>query len=97
MTAPFRSPAVERDARVLHRRYLTAGGTGCNLAVPTGATSLAVTLARREYDAGYGVTVTPSWLTIVAVTAKTTTGFTVTFGTAAPAGATVDYSLFRSE
>lgn len=89
-----------RDARatlVLRRRYLTAAGTACNLAVPAGAARLAVVFARREQDAAYGVAASASWATTVAVTAKSATGCTLAFGTAAPAGATVDVAVFRSE
>lgn len=48
-----------------------------------------------EPDATYGVNVTPNWLTTVQVTAKATSGFTINFGTPAPAGATVDWFLVR--
>lgn len=48
-----------------------------------------------EPDATYAVQVTPSWLTTVRVTSKTTAGFTIDFGTAAPAGATVDWFIVR--
>lgn len=49
----------------------------------------------REPDANFAVLVTPNWLTTWKVTGKATTGFTVTFGTAAPASATFDYMIVR--
>lgn len=49
-----------------------------------------------EADADYGVIITPSWLTTWKVTGKATTGLLVTFGTAAPAGASFDYLIFRT-
>lgn len=48
-----------------------------------------------EPDANYGVWVSPSWLTTWRVTSKATTGFTVDFGTAAPASATIDWLITR--
>jgi hypothetical protein len=79
------------------QRFGTAGGTGTQYPIPPTATAVTILLLRREWDTNYGVVVTPSWLTTVAVTARTTSGFDVSFGTAAPAGATVDWCLFRSE
>jgi hypothetical protein len=49
----------------------------------------------REPDANYGVIVTPNWGTTAWVTAKATTGFTINFGTAAPASASVDWFIVR--
>lgn len=49
----------------------------------------------QETDANYGVIVTPSWGTTAWVTNKATSGFTINFGTAAPANATVDWILMR--
>jgi hypothetical protein len=48
-----------------------------------------------EPDANYAVIVTPSWSTTAYVTSRATTGFTINFGTAAPAGATVDWLIVR--
>lgn len=90
----FRS---ERQAAVLFRRYLTRGGTDVNVAVTLAATSHIVTFDKAEPDALFGVVVTPNWLTTFRVTSKATTGFTVDFGTAAPASATMDYLVFRKE
>ena len=83
--------------RRLRRRALTIGGNGVNVSVTLAATSKAVVFARTEVDALYGVVITPSWLTTHAVTAKATTGFTVTFGTGAPANATFDFITHRTE
>jgi hypothetical protein len=80
---------------------LSATGTpaanlrGIDLAVPAGGTLVQVAFPRAEADAAYAVSLTPSWLTQVAVSAKAPQGFTVQFGTAAPAGATLDWVLVR--
>jgi hypothetical protein len=79
------------------KRFGTAGGVGVQYPIPVTASAVTITFLRREWDTDYGVLVTPSWPTTVAVTARTTTGFDVSFGTAAPPGATVDWCLFRSE
>jgi hypothetical protein len=90
---------IARQLRVLLRRFLTQGGTGVNVAVTATATTKAIAFAdgRHEPNATYGVIVTPSWLTTSRVTTKATTGFTIDFGTAAPAGATVDYCVVRGD
>jgi len=83
--------------RRLVRRFLTSAGNV--IALPVTATTTTVTWAfpRTEVDAAYAAVATPSWGTTVAVTAKTTTSLTLSFGTAAPSGATVDIQTFRSE
>jgi hypothetical protein len=68
---------------------------GINLAVPAGQTELQVKFPTPEADDQYAVSLTPSWLTNLAVTAKTATGFTVQFGTAAPAAAKLDWVMVR--
>lgn len=50
---------------------------------------------QHEPDANYAVVATPSWQTEVWITNKATTGFTINFGTPAPAGASVQWLLFR--
>jgi len=68
---------------------------GNNVAVAAGATSLAVTLSQTLNTTNYAVYVTPQWNTSVWVTNKTTTGFTINFGTAAPTGGSyVDWVIF---
>jgi hypothetical protein len=70
--------------------------TGFPTTYPTvGGPYLAVDESGWEPDIAYGVTVTPSWLTTVAVTAKRRDGFDLSFGTAAPANATIDWLLVR--
>lgn len=82
---------------ILRRRFLTLGGVGVNYAVAGAAGSTTVNLNLTEPDAVYGVFVTPSWNTTTYITAKTTTTFTVTYGTAAPGGGgTIDWIVFRS-
>jgi hypothetical protein len=68
---------------------------GASVSVTTAATTAAITLANQLPDAAYSVSVTPSWGTTAYVTNKTAIGFTINFGTAAPAGATVDWQLNR--
>jgi len=48
-----------------------------------------------EPDTAYAVKVTPSWPTTVGVGTKTVAGFTMTFDTQAPVGATIDWFLVR--
>jgi len=68
---------------------------GNNIAVAAGATSLAVTLSTALPSTNYAVYVTPQWNTSVWVTGKSTTGFTINFGTAAPTGGSyVDWVIF---
>lgn len=81
----------------IRRRFLTPAGNGVRLSVTAAATTKAVTFEREMPDTNYGAVATPNWSTTVYVTNRTTTGFTLNFGTAAPANATVDYVTFRSE
>lgn len=92
---PQRDLRQEAQAAELRNRYLTHGGVG-TASVTLAATSVTVTLVLEEVDALYGVLVTPNWKTTFGVTAKTTTAFTVDFGTAAPASASIDWITFRS-
>jgi hypothetical protein len=68
---------------------------GINVEVGPGALHMAVPLDRLEPDNHYGVQVTPSWPTTLAIVGKTTNGFTVSFGTPAPEGAHLDWFLVR--
>jgi len=69
---------------------------GTNISVAAGATSLAVSLPfALSSNVYYAVYVTPQWNTSVWITGKTTTGFTINFGTAAPTGGSyVDWVIF---
>jgi hypothetical protein len=93
--APFdaRGDAIARN---LQRRLGTSGGSAVGVAVPNGATSFVVTFARREFDALFGVALSVSWDTRFWITARSGTGFTLNFSTAAPANATADYLVFRA-
>jgi hypothetical protein len=92
------SNAIESEIwRRLKRRFFTPSGCKVALAVTATATSVTWTFDRGEVDTAYGVNALPSWLTTVACTAKTTTSCTLSFGTAAPANATVDVHTFRTE
>jgi hypothetical protein len=90
---------LARQLRVVLRRFLTQGGIGVGVAVTAAAITKAIAFAdgKKEPDANYGVLVTPNWLTTFRVTAKATTGFTIDFGTPAPAGGTVDYAVVRGD
>lgn len=81
----------------LVQRFGTNAGVGVKAPVTAAGTSASITFKRPEYDALYGVTATTNWLTTIAVTSRSSVGFTLSFGTAAPSGATVDWCLFRSE
>ena len=68
---------------------------GNNVSVAAGATSLAVTFPVTLPNTNYAVYVTPQWNTSVWIIGKTTTGFTINFGTAAPTGGSyVDWVIF---
>ena len=68
---------------------------GNNVAVAAGATSLAVSLSVILPSTNYAVYVTPQWNTSYWITGKTTTGFTINFGTAAPTGGSaLDWVIF---
>jgi hypothetical protein len=70
---------------------------GIDQTLGTGATTLAVTFATaaKQPTASFGVQCTPSYNTTCFVTAKTVSGFTLNFGTVAPAMAKVDWLLVR--
>ena len=64
---------------------------GINQAITIGATTQVVTFGTAYPDAIYAVNCTANYNTTCFVTGKTTTGFTLNFGTAAPASSTVDW------
>lgn len=68
---------------------------GINVPVAAGAYEIVIQFPRPEADANYAVSLTPSWLTNVAVTNKTQEGFAVHFSTAAPAEARLDWIIVR--
>jgi hypothetical protein len=92
----MRPDLLARLERLL-RRVLTPAGVKVAASVTAAATSVSITWPRAEGDTAYGVVATPNWLTTVAVTAQTTTGCTVTFGTAAPANARLALFTFRED
>lgn len=81
----------------LIRRALTSAGNTVALPVTATATTVTWTFTRAEPDTSYGVSACPSWLTTVAWTTKNTGSLVLSFGTAAPANATVDLTTYRSE
>ncbi|HEY4186270.1 MAG TPA: PilZ domain-containing protein [Polyangia bacterium] len=68
---------------------------GIDVAVESGALFVEIALPHPETDGHFGVQVTPSWQTALAIVGKTTAGFTVSFGTPAPAEAHLDWLLVR--
>lgn len=84
-------------------RSLGGMGTtpGSNLAgitaVATSATTASVTFTYpAEPSTQYAVQLTTTWQTTIAITSKSTTGFTVSFGTAAPASSSVHWLIVRT-
>ena len=68
---------------------------GINVAVEAGVLYHEVSLPRLEADGRFGVQVAPSWPTTFAIVGKSPAGFTVSFGTPAPANAHLDWFLIR--
>jgi hypothetical protein len=66
-----------------------------NVPVAKGAKSLAIAFDKPEASADYAVFVEMNWLDARAVTAKTATGFTITFAKPAPKDATLDWMVVR--
>ena len=58
-------------------------------------TQVEVQFDKPEADARYSLYVQPSWLTTAAISRKTEKGVVVTFATAAPDAATIDWVLIR--
>lgn len=81
----------------LQVRHLTSLGNLVDFPVTAGVATLAVTFPMAEAKVSFGVVALPNWLTTVRVTTKTRTGFTLDFGTVAPANASLDICTFRSE
>ena len=73
--------------------YVGLHSAGINVAVTTGASSIVV--SNSLPDSSYAVIAIPNWNTTYWITAKSYAGFTINFGTVAPSGATVDWSLVR--
>ena len=68
---------------------------GVDVPVESGSLYVVIALPRAEADARFAVQVAPSWRTPLAIVGKTTTGFTVSFGTPAPGDAHLDWFLIR--
>jgi hypothetical protein len=68
---------------------------GYNVAVSASATSQTVSFGTAHSDANYAVFCTPDWNTTCYVTNKTVNGFTLNYGTPAPAGQLVDWFVAR--
>lgn len=74
---------------------LVARQKGVNVLVPANSTSIDISLPLTEPDTNYGVLVIPHWNTNIWVTGKTTTGFTINFGTAPTVDSSLDWFVFR--
>ena len=94
---PMVNTREQEQVRRLRIRYATSGGCGVQIPVTVTAVTAVIPLAREEPNTDYGVHITTSWLTTRAVTVRTASSFTCTFGTAAPASALLDFIIFRSE
>lgn len=68
---------------------------GINVKVAAGSQEFTVTFAKPAPDANYAIFIEPSWLTGHAVTSQTADGFTITFETPSPKGATLHWLLVR--
>lgn len=68
---------------------------GYNNSVTAAASTQSVTFGTAYPDANYAVFCTPNWNTTCFVSGKSTTGFTLNFGTAAPAGQLVDWFVAK--
>ena len=68
---------------------------GFNVGVTATSTTHTVTFPTAHADTNYAVMCTPSWNTTCYVTGKSTTGFTLNFGTASGATDTVDWFVVR--
>ena len=73
------------------RLTLNNNARAINAAITNGQTTLAVTFSSAYPNANYGVLCTPNYATTCYVTNQTANGFTLNFGTAAGAGATVSW------
>lgn len=68
---------------------------GVDVAITQSSTTLNVTFGTVYPSANYAVLCTPNYSTTCYVTNKTTNGFTLNFGTAAPANASVSWMAIR--
>jgi len=68
---------------------------GYNVSVTASATSQTVSFGTAHPDANYAVFCTPDWNTSCYVSNKTVNGFTLNYGTAAPAAQQVDWFVAR--
>lgn len=68
---------------------------GIGVPVAKGATTLAVKFPRPEQDANYAVFLETNWLSQRSITSRTPEGFSVTFASAPPEDAKLDWTLVR--
>lgn len=96
---PLSDPREAAKWSRLRLRHFTPSGTGVNIPVAAGSVSLAVVFARQESNTDYGVLVLPGWDTTVSIPddEKSTSGFTVYFGSAPGTASALQWSTHRSE
>jgi len=87
--------ALEDATDALGIKKLWLKQKGVNVTVTAGFTSISVTLPEPEPDTNYGVIVTPGWDTSVWITDKTTSGFTINFGTPPTVDSALDWFVYR--
>lgn len=98
-SGPLTDPQEAAKWSRFRYRHFTPSGCGVDVVVASGAASMAIVFARAESNADYGVSITLGWSSTyyVAIADKSTTGFTVHFGTAPGADSVLSWSTFRSE
>jgi len=87
--------ALQHVAGISATETPAANLRGINVPVKKGAKEVRVLFQKPEADDNYAVSVTPSWLTTACVPHQNGEGFTVRFGTAAPANARFHWVLVR--
>ena len=85
------------DSATFNGNFITFSNNvrGYNVSVTAAATSQTVSFLAAHPDANYSVFCTPNWSTTCYVSNKTTSGFTLNYGTAAPAAQLVDWFVAR--
>lgn len=81
------SPSSDTDGSVI------GVGESGTATVNASSTSVNITFATTKPNTNYSVSVAPSWNTTFYVTNKTTTGFTINFGTAPGSSSPVDWTV----
>lgn len=96
---PIKTFSDDRGVKILNDNFDRINQFGVvassfNFSVPTGRSSVTVTLATPQTDIDYGIYVQTSWSKGASVLSKSATGFMVLFDTAT-ANAKMDYTIVR--